>query len=128
VLPIEVRSALGLETVQEERIFCLVFGYWLGDGTMALKRNGDVAYVTFSTYKDAVQVFEWLDLLGLSLQTDDRLGDYLYKTSIAADGVTTIHRIDIKHPKWVKFFGDEFWYRYGKTPGTRTYQSEAIPY
>ncbi|KAL4519717.1 hypothetical protein Ndes2526B_g01711 [Nannochloris sp. 'desiccata'] len=116
--------------VDQQPYFYLVYGYWTGDGSIAVKdADGTIRYITFATYKDADLLTQWFAKLGLEEGVD-----YFYSDMPAIeDGPlekrrARLHLFNIKHPDWLSLFSDNYIHRYGSGPGSRTNPSAARRY
>ena len=111
-------DALHLRTDAEIDAFVELYGYWLGDGTLSYRRDtGGTDCVKFCTIKDADWLVARFRRLGLADGTD-----YRHWTGRAR---LPVHEIELRTPRWFKYFDEEYWLKYA--PGRARRTSTATP-
>ena len=108
-----VRDALQLTTEEMFRAFLEVFGFWLGDGSMAYSRsNGRPSAVTFARVK-AVDIKFLDDTLPKTGLTTVRRREYKLKRADRRRKVIVVWRIVDR--RWCEFFDAEFGVKYTRS-------------
>ena len=101
-------AALQLRTVAEIDAFLELYGYWLGGGTMSYEHDtGGTDAVKFCTVKDADWLVERFRRLGLAEGTD-----YCHWTRRPLPRARPVHEIELRTPRWFKYFDEEYWLKY----------------
>ena len=108
-------AALQLRTDAEIDAFVELYGYWLGDGTMSYRRDtGGTDSVKFCTIKDADWLVARFRRLGLAEGTD-------YCHWKGRGRARPVHEIELRTPRWFKYFDEEYWLKYAPGRARRAY-------